>query len=119
MRIVDLPIHSDSRGDLTVVEKILPFEIKRVYFISNSENETRGGHRHIKTIQAAVCVAGSCTIYLHDGNITKEILMDNISKCLIIEPKDFHWMYKFTKDAILVVFASEEFDKSDYINEPY
>ena len=32
-KLVKLPTYNDNRGNLTVIEKILPFEIKRVYYI--------------------------------------------------------------------------------------
>jgi hypothetical protein len=38
---------------------------------------------------------------------------------LILNPEDWHTMYDFTKDAILMVFASECFEEADYIFEPY
>ena len=36
--------------------------------------------------------------------------MDQPSKCLIIEPHDWHTMHHFTPDAVLLVLASEPFD---------
>ena len=38
---------------------------------------------------------------------------------MILESKDWHNMYDFTEDAILMVLASEFFDEKDYIFEPY
>ena len=32
-KLIHLPTFSDNRGQLTVIEKILPFDIKRVYYI--------------------------------------------------------------------------------------
>jgi dTDP-4-dehydrorhamnose 3,5-epimerase-like enzyme len=117
--IIDLPNYSDDRGDLTVIEKILPFDIKRVYFISNTKNQIRGRHRHKKTIQAAICISGSCKIFMDNGEKNELFQLNNKSKCLIINPEDFHWMSDFSEDAILLVLASEEYDKNDYIYEPY
>jgi hypothetical protein len=52
--------------------------------------------------------------------ISEEVFeLNHPSKCLILNPEDWHTMYDFTKDAILMVFASEYFDNSDYIFEPY
>jgi len=57
-KIIDLPTFSDSRGNLTVLEKVLPFEIKRIYYIYDIPNPTivRAGHRHHKNIQALICI---------------------------------------------------------------
>jgi dTDP-4-dehydrorhamnose 3,5-epimerase-like enzyme len=118
-KLIDLKTHTDPRGNLTVVEKVLPFDIKRVFYIYGVDDSKRGGHRHHKTIQAAVCIQGSCKIY-NNNNIIEEVFDSNEpSKCLILNPEDWHTMYDFSKDAILMVFASEYFDTLDYIFDPY
>jgi dTDP-4-dehydrorhamnose 3,5-epimerase-like enzyme len=117
--IIDLKTFTDSRGNLTVVEKVLPFDIKRVFYIYGVDDSKRGGHRHHKTIQAAVCIKGECKIYNNDNRTEQIFELNKPSKCLIINPEDWHSMYDFSEDAILMVFASEEFDAADYIFEPY
>lgn len=117
--LIDLPTFSDKRGHLTVVEKILPFDIKRLFYIYGVDDSVRGNHRHHKTIQAAVCIAGSCVISNDDGKRRQEFVLDNPNKCLLLEPHDYHSMHHFTPNAILMVMASETFDPSDYIYEPY
>lgn len=117
--LINLKTFTDKRGNLTVIEKVFPFDIKRVFYIYGVDDSIRGGHRHHKTIQAAICIKGSCVIS-NDDNITKEdFILDNPSSCLIIEPKDWHQMHHFTPDAILMVFASEYFEEKDYIYENY
>ncbi|MEO5979998.1 MAG: FdtA/QdtA family cupin domain-containing protein [Chryseolinea sp.] len=117
--LITLKSFTDTRGNLTVIEKILPFDIKRVFYIYGLDESVRGGHRHHKTIQAAICIRGSCTI-LNDDNETKvEYVLDSPDICLILETKDWHQMYNFSKDAILMVLASEYFDEKDYIFEKY
>ncbi|MBU2046665.1 MAG: WxcM-like domain-containing protein, partial [Bacteroidetes bacterium] len=49
----------------------------------------------------------------------QEFQLDTPAKCLIIEPKDWHQMYNFSPDAILMVLASEYYDDKDYIFEKY
>ncbi len=117
--IIDLKTFTDTRGNLTVIEKVVPFNIKRIFYIYGVDQSKRGGHRHHKTIQAAICIQGACTIFNSDGQKQAEYILDVPNKCLIIEPNDWHTMYNFTSDAILMVLASEYFDKNDYIFEPY
>jgi dTDP-4-dehydrorhamnose 3,5-epimerase-like enzyme len=117
--LIDLNTFTDKRGNLTVIEKIIPFNIKRIFYIYGVDESVRGGHRHHKTIQAAVCLKGSCTIYNHDGEQERTFLLDSPSKCIVLEPKDWHQMQQFTPDAIFMVMASEYFDGEDYIFEPY
>ena len=117
--IIDLKTFTDSRGNLTVIEKVIPFQIKRLFYIYNVNDSARGGHRHHKTVQAAICLRGSCIIHNNDGIKEETFALDSPSKCLIIEPKDWHVMDRFTPDAILMVLASEYFDENDYIFAKY
>ena len=116
---VNLKTFTDSRGNLTVVEKVLPFDIKRIFYIYGVDNSVRGGHRHHNTIQAAMCIKGSCKIYNNDGQSEQVFELDAPHKCLILLPKDWHKMYDFSNDAILMVLASENFSYEDYIFTAY
>jgi hypothetical protein len=118
-RIIDLKTFTDKRGNLTVIEKVVPFDVKRIFYIYGVDDSKRGGHRHHKTVQAAICIKGSCKIY-NNNNITEEVFdLDQPNKCLILETEDWHTMYDFSEDAILMVLASEYFSEEDYIFEPY
>ena len=117
--LIDLNTYTDKRGNLTVIENVLPFNIKRIFYIYGVDGSVRGGHRHHKTIQAAVCIKGRCKIRNNDGNGTIVYALRNPSQCLILEQKDWHEMYEFSKNAILMVLASENFDERDYIFEKY
>jgi len=116
--IIELPTFDDERGSLTVVEKILPFDIKRFYYIYDVSNK-RGGHRHKKTIQALISLGGSCEVYVNDGETETTFILDTPNKCLILDPKDWHTMDNFSKGSTLLVFSSEFYDKDDYIDEEY
>jgi dTDP-4-dehydrorhamnose 3,5-epimerase-like enzyme len=117
--LINLPTFSDDRGSLSVVEKVLPFAIKRIFYIYDVKNSERGGHRHHKTVQAAICISGECKIYSNDSVNENIYHLNSPSKCLLLETKDWHTMYDFSEGAILLVLASEEFDASDYIYSPY
>jgi hypothetical protein len=117
--IIDLETHTDSRGNLTVIEDILPFAIKRVFYIYGVDKSERGGHRHLKTIQAAVCIQGECKIFTNNEKIQQVFHLNKPSRCVLLEPVDWHKMFDFSDNAILMVLASEKFDKEDYIFENY
>jgi hypothetical protein len=117
--LIDLKTFTDKRGNLTVIEKSIPFGIKRIFYIYGVDESPRGGHRHKTTVQAAICLQGSCHIYNNDGQKEDAYMLDKPNKCLILETKDWHTMDHFTSDAILMVLASEFFDQNDYIFEPY
>lgn len=117
--LIDLKTFTDEKGNLTVIEKTIPFDIKRIFYIYGVDNSTRGGHRHKHTVQAAICIQGSCRIFNHNGSETAYFHLDSPSKCLILNPEDWHTMDQFSHDAILMVLASTYFDPDDYIYEPY
>jgi dTDP-4-dehydrorhamnose 3,5-epimerase-like enzyme len=117
--LIDIPTFTDERGNLTVLDEAIPFPIKRLFYIYGVDNSARGGHRHHKTVQAAICIQGRCTIINHDGKQLEHIELDAPRKCLILEAQDWHIMTNFSADAILLVLASTSFDASDYIFDPY
>lgn len=119
-KIINLPTMSDERGNLSIIEKIADFDIKRVYYIYNTDGKQRGGHRHKQTKQLLVCVSGSCDVFCEgDLKETNTFSLDNPSTCLLVEAKDWHTMQNFSKDCVLLVLASEYYDKDDYIDERY
>lgn len=117
--LINLKTFTDSRGNLTVIEKVVPFDIKRIFYIYGVDDSERGGHRHYVTRQAAICLRGSCTIYNDNGTEESSVVLNSPDQCLIIEPEDFHTMHSFSEDAMLMVLASEHFESTDYIHTPY
>jgi hypothetical protein len=117
--LIDLKSFTDKRGNLTVIEKSVPFDIKRIFYIYGVDSSSRGGHRHKKTRQAAICIQGSCHINNHDGAAAATFLLNRPDQCLILEPADWHTMSNFSADAILMILASEYFDQNDYIFDAY
>ena len=65
--MLQLPTFVDSRGALTVMEKALPFEVVRTYWIYGADGQTRGGHRHTHTRQALIAISGRVSIFMNDG----------------------------------------------------
>ena len=110
MRMVLTPVE--------LITQILPFAIKRVYYMYEVTAK-RGGHRHKKTIQGLVCLNGSCEVFLNDGHTKRTELLNSPRRLLIVEPQDWHTMDQFSPGAILLVLASEVYDRQDYIDEEY
>jgi dTDP-4-dehydrorhamnose 3,5-epimerase-like enzyme len=113
-----LPTFSDPRGALTVMDRALPFDVVRTYWIYGADGQTRGGHRHAYTRQALVAISGSVTMYMNDGIVEETLLLDHPSKCLLVEPKDWHTM-TFGSGSVLLVLSSHPYDRSEYIDTPY
>ena len=116
--VLDLPTFTDPRGSLTVLQRSLPFDVVRTYWIYGADGQTRGGHRHTHTRQALVSIAGKVSIHMNDGVTIDTINLDHPSKCLLVEPKDWHTM-TFGEGAVLLVMSSHPYDRSEYIDTPY
>ena len=115
-RIIKLPTFNDFRGDLTVMEKLLPFEIKRFFFVYNVR-ETRGKHGHKKAKQAFICLGGKCEVYLKNKNIEEKFILEKPYQCLLVDPGTWHTMDNFSDGAVLLVLSSDYYDQNDYFFE--
>jgi dTDP-4-dehydrorhamnose 3,5-epimerase-like enzyme len=118
VQLINLPKYSDERGELVVLERALPFEVKRVFWITGS-NMTRGGHRHKETRMALCCLKGRSTVVLHDGTQSYEYQLSKNNEVLIIEPHEWHTMLNEDKETVLLVLASHYYKESDYVFEAY
>lgn len=117
--LITIPGFSDSRGELHVLQDQIPFDIKRVYYIHGKPGVTRGGHRHKASVQALICVHGSCVVSNNDGKEKQDFVLNDSGACLLLEAADWHTMHSFTEGAVLLVLASTRYDINDYIDEPY
>ena len=119
---VKFSMHGDERGQLIALEgasEMVPFEVKRVYYIFDTTPGTvRGKHAHRQLKQLLVCVSGACTIVCEMPDGTRsEHRLDWPTKGLIIEGVVWREMKDFSKDAVLMVLASEHYDPADYIRD--
>ncbi|MCB2296782.1 sugar 3,4-ketoisomerase [Clostridium tagluense] len=108
----------DKYGHLTPVEgKIdIPFEIKRVYYITRVvEGVTRGFHSHRKIHQVLICLNGSIKIRVKNPNEEEIIELNDPSVGLYIGNYVWREMFDFTEGSVLLVLASEYYDEDDYI----
>ena len=109
MRLINISTFTDKGGNLTVIEDF-PFDVKRVFFLYGCEKSTRGEHRMKETRELVVCLQGHCKIYSEEESFK----LDSPSQGLIIEPEDWRVIKGFSKDAVLIVFASTKFSNDDY-----
>lgn len=112
--------HGDERGMLVALEefKDIPFRIKRVYYMYDTEEGVvRGHHAHRRLEQILVCIHGSCKIHLDNGRETKEVPLEKPYEGLYIANNIWREMYDFSPDAVLMVLASEVYDERDYIRD--
>ena len=122
VREVQLPWHGDERGKLIALEglsELVPFEVRRVYYIFDTTPGTvRGKHAHKALRQLLICVSGACTIECEMPDGTKsEHRLDWPDCGLLVEGLVWRNMKEFSKDAVLLVLASERYDEADYIRD--
>jgi acetyltransferase-like isoleucine patch superfamily enzyme/dTDP-4-dehydrorhamnose 3,5-epimerase-like enzyme len=111
-------IFKDMRGSLIAGEfnKDLPFIPKRFFMVFDVPSQKiRGEHAHKKCHQFLVCVHGSITVVVDDGSQREEILLNKPNIGVHIPPMIWGTEYKYSSDAVLLCFASENYDNSDYI----
>jgi dTDP-4-dehydrorhamnose 3,5-epimerase-like enzyme len=119
-KLIEIQELGDERGLLAVLQssKNIPFNIQRVFYIyGTKEGVRRGFHAHYKTRQALISVSGSCKVFLDNLKRTTDVTLDNPTKMLILEPNDWHEMYDFSSDCVLLVLASHLYDSEDYIRD--
>lgn len=118
IKIINLPSIGDNRGSLVAMETMdkIPFNIKRAYFIFDTQkNVSRGFHAHKDLQQVAVCVAGKCRMTIDDGKKREDVWLDSPNKGIFIDKYIWREMHDFSDDCVLLVLASEHYTDSDYI----
>lgn len=112
--------HGDERGQLVALEELkdIPFKIKRVYYMYDTlPGVTRGYHAHKSLEQILICIHGSCKIRLNNGVEEKVIPLEKPYEGLYVSNNMWREMFDFSKDAVLMVLASELYDENDYIRD--
>lgn len=108
----------DIRGNLTVGEfdRSIPFQPKRYFIVYDVPSmETRGEHAHRACHQFLICVRGSCAVVADDGNHRQEFLLDRPDLGVHLPPMVWGIQYKYSADAVLLVYASHYYDAADYV----
>jgi dTDP-4-dehydrorhamnose 3,5-epimerase-like enzyme len=115
----DHPSFTDKRGKLVALEaltNVVPFDIKRVYFLYDlKSDEPRGFHAHKKLEQALICINGSCKVHMDDGKKKRDFILNKPYQVLIIPKCFWHLMSEFSENTIILVLASDPYDREDYI----
>lgn len=117
-RFYDIPNFSDLRGDLGIVEwdKILPFDVKRIFFTYNvPTTEVRGEHAHKVCEQFLIALKGSLHVIADNGQEREEFILDTPSHGLHLPARIWGIQYQHSEDSVLLVLASEHYKADDYI----
>lgn len=118
IRIKTIP--TVDAGELSFFESMheVPFEIKRIYYISKvPEGTRRGFHAHKKLKQLLFCPYGRIQLVLENKNGREEIELSDPSIGVVIEEPTWREMLWLQKDSVLCVAASEYYEIEDYIRD--
>lgn len=113
-----LPEITDIRGTLSVgeFEKTIPFKTQRYFLVYDVPTvETRGEHAHKKCHQFLIAIKGSIHVVADDGLNRQEFILDSPNVGIHLPPMVWGVQYRYSSDAVLLVFASEYYDNEDYI----
>ena len=113
--LVDIPTFFDERGAISVLDKELPFEVKRVFWLHHvKEGKDRGAHALLDSNEIMVAVHGSFVVDLDDTANKISILLDDPSKGLIIRPGVWFRTHFYKDDGVSLILAEEEYARNKY-----
>lgn len=120
--LVDIPTFTDERGAISVMDKELPFQVKRVFWLHHiAEGKDRGAHALLDSAEIMVAVHGSFVVDLDDTESKISVVLDNPGKGLMIQPGIWFRTHFYKEDGVSLILASEEYarDKYTYDYEEY
>lgn len=117
--IINIPKIEDPRGNLSVIEKeVVPFEIKRVYYLYDvPAGAERGGHSHKEQQEFLIALSGSFDVILNDGKVEKSVTLNKPFEGLLITNGIWRELKNFSSGAVCLVVASDVFSEADYIRD--
>jgi dTDP-4-dehydrorhamnose 3,5-epimerase-like enzyme len=116
-KIISVPKIEDPRGNLSVIENdVIPFEIKRVYYLYDvPSGAERGGHSHKEQQEFLVALSGSFDVIFNDGQHEKVVSLNKPFEGLLITNGIWRELKNFSSGAVCLVIASAVFVEEDYI----
>ena len=119
VQLIQIPTVEDLRGNLAFVQNdILPFELKRVYYLFDVPSTAfRGGHSHVNQHEILIALSGSFEVLINDGKEKKSYLLNKPNIGLHIPTVIWRELENFSSGAVCLVLASDVFEESDYIRD--
>ncbi|HRA73684.1 MAG TPA: FdtA/QdtA family cupin domain-containing protein [Flavobacterium sp.] len=119
IEIIEIPKIENSLGNIAVIENdVIPFDIKRVYYLYDIPSSSiRGGHSHKKLQQVLIAISGSFDVVLKDGTSSTTITLNKPDKGLLIKNNTWRELENFSSGAVCLVLASTNYSEEDYIRD--
>jgi hypothetical protein len=118
IKAFDLTVFSKGSGKLTALENYseVPWEIKRVFVITNEDFEVRGNHAHKECCQALVAISGKILVKSFDGSSETSFTLLPMEKILCVPPHI--WIdLEMSGGSALMVLTNKYYDENDYIRD--
>lgn len=113
--MLDIPTFTDERGSISVIDKELPFKVKRVFWLHHiQEGMGRGAHALLEGSEIMCSLHGSFKVNLFDGKEKTCITLDTPSKGLLIRPGIWFTTHSYKNEGVTMVLASEEYSRDKY-----
>ena len=113
--LIDIATFKDERGAISVIDKELPFEVKRVFWLHHiQEGKDRGAHALLEGMEIMVAIHGSFVVDLDDVTEKTSVLLDHPSKGLIIRPGIWFRTHSYKDDGVSLILSDEEYNRDRY-----
>lgn len=119
-RLIELGKHHHPNGNLTVAQngELMPFDIKRVFYIYDvPAGEERGGHSHKCLQQLIVAISGAFDVLLDDGVAQRIVTLNRPYQGLLVAPGVWSKQFNFSSGSVGLVLASDHYDEDDYVRD--
>lgn len=120
--LINIPTFSDERGAISVMDKELPFQVRRVFWLHHiAGGKDRGEHALLDSTEIIVAVHGAFVVDLDDTENKTSVLLDSPEKGLVIHPGIWFRTHSYKNDGVSLILAEEEYarDKYTYDYEEY
>ena len=113
--LIDVPTFSDERGSISVMDRELPFEVHRVFWLHHiEEGKGRGAHALLYGSEIMVAVHGSFIVDLDDTVTQLSVLLDSPDKGLVIRPGIWFRTHSYKDEGVSLILADEEYARDNY-----
>ena len=113
--LIDVPTFTDERGAISVMDKELPFQVKRVFWLHHIQvGKDRGAHALLEGMEIMIAVHGSFIVDLDDGTEKTSVLLNDATKGLIIRPGVWFRTHSYMDDGVSLILADEEYSRDRY-----
>ena len=112
-------VNKGGEGLIRVFESSnIPFSVKRVFTVLNSEVGTsRGKHAHKVCNQLICCVAGGVRLICDDGSRKEEINMTPTTQGVLVPAGIWAEQLCLKESSVIIVFCDQPYDESDYLRD--